>query len=110
VPDETRSGREAQLCILVTSSPGSENSRSLVKISEAALKMGHAVRIFLMYDGVYHILQEDFMALGEKGAIIVLCAYNAEEKGLAKREGVLFGSQYDLSTMVSQSDAFLAFT
>jgi sulfur relay (sulfurtransferase) complex TusBCD TusD component (DsrE family) len=99
----------ANICILLASSPGNENRYSLIKITEAALDMGHNVQIFLMSDGVYHLLSDDFMSLVDKGATIALCAHNALERGLDKRPGVLFGSQYDLSTMVAESDTFLSF-
>ncbi len=71
--------------------------------------MGHNVQIFLLSDGVYHILSEEFMSLKEKGAEITLCAHNALERGLNKRDDILFGSQYDLSTMVAKSDSFISF-
>ena len=99
----------ATLCLLVTCSPESEKSRTMIKVSEAAIRLGHKVQIFLMCDGVYHILRENFMVLVEKGVDVTLCAYNALERGMEKRDGVLFGSQYDLSSMVSQSDGFISF-
>lgn len=99
----------SKICILVTSSPESENSRTLVKITEAAINMGQQVQIFLMCDGVYHILRRDFLLMIKKGADVTLCAQNALERGLEKRQGILFGSQYDLADMVARSDSFLAF-
>ena len=100
----------SDFCILVTSSPESENSRTLAKLTEAAIEMGQRVQIFLMCDGVYHILQEDFLSLIEKGAEVTLCSQNASERGLEKKPGVLFGSQYDLAGMIAQSEGFLALT
>lgn len=101
--------KSADIGLLVTSSPESENCRTVIKITEAALRRGHRVRIFLMHDGVYHILRDDFMGLSGLGAQIILCSYNAEERKMTRREGVLFGSQYDLSEIVAQADAFMAF-
>jgi len=103
------SKKEANICILLASTPGNENRYSLIKITEAALNMGHKVKIFLISDGVYHLLSDEFMTLVDKGAEVALCAHNALERGLEKRPGVLFGSQYDLSVMVAQSDTFLSF-
>jgi len=103
------SKKKANICIVLASTPGNENRYSLIKITKAALKMGHTVQIFLMSDGVYHLLSDEFMALADKGVKIALCAHNALERGLEKRPGVLFGSQYDLSTMVAESDTFLSF-
>ena len=100
----------SMICILVTSSPESENRRTLIKISEAAISIGQQVRIFLMCDGVYHILHEDFLSLVKIGAEVTLCAQNALERRLDKKPGVNFGSQYDLAGMVARSDSFLALT
>jgi sulfur relay (sulfurtransferase) complex TusBCD TusD component (DsrE family) len=61
-----------------------------------------------MCDGVYHILRERFLSLIEKGAEVALCSENAQSRGVEKRAGILFGSQYDLSAMVARSDAFLS--
>ena len=100
----------SKICILVTCSPESENSQTLVKISEAAIRMGQGVEIFLMFDGIYHILHDHFLSLIDQGARVVLCSHNALERGLEKREGIHFGSQYDLACMVAESDSFLALT
>ncbi len=100
----------SKICILVTSSPESENSRTLAKITEAAINMGQQVQIFLMCDGVYHILHQNFLALVEKGAEATLCSHNAMERELEKRPGVHFGSQYDLAGMIAEADSFLALT
>lgn len=105
-----RPGTRKKICILVTSSPESENSRTLAKISEAAIRMGQQVEIFLMCDGIYHILNDHFSSLIDMGAKVVLCSHNALERGLEKREGIYFGSQYDLAGMVAESDSFLALT
>jgi len=61
-----------------------------------------------MYDGVYHVQHEVLHSLIEKGVEVSLCARNAQELGVEKRPGILFGSQYDLAVMVSESDAFLS--
>jgi sulfur relay (sulfurtransferase) complex TusBCD TusD component (DsrE family) len=98
------------ICVLVTTSPESEDRQTLARFTEAALGMGHKVQIFLMCDGVYHILLEDFQLLMTKGAEVTLCSHNARERGVGEQPGVLFGSQYDLAHMVSRSDAFWALT
>ena len=100
----------SRICILVSSSPQSENTRTLFKITEAAVAMGHQVQIFLMSDGVYHILYQSFSTLVEKGVEVALCAYDAMERGLDKKTGIYFGSYYDLATMVAKADGFLALT
>lgn len=107
---ELKTGAGRSICILVTSSPESENSRTMAGAAEAALRLGHKVQIFLMCDGVYHVLRKDFLTLIEKGAEVTLCAHNARERGLEKRPDILFGSQYDLACLVARSDSFLSLT
>ncbi|MEK6776964.1 MAG: DsrE family protein [bacterium] len=106
----TKEGGSRVICILVTSSPESENTRTLFKITEAAIAMGHQVQIFLMSDGVYHILCQSLSTLIAKGAEVALCTYDAMERGLDKKTGIYFGSYYDLAVMVAKADGFLALT
>lgn len=105
-----KSDSGSTICILVTSSPESENTRTLGKITEAAIGSGRRVEIFLMGDGVYHILHESFLSLAQKGAEVTLCAQNALERKVEKRPGIRFGSQYDLAGMIAESESFLALT
>lgn len=100
--------KQSKICIVVHSSPESEDSHTLHKITESAVASGHRVQIFLMNDGVYHLLRETFADLLAHGAEVTVCAHNAVERGVEERPGVQFGSQYDLSVMVAGSDAFLS--
>jgi len=101
--------KSATICILVATTPqNASNTHTLFKITESALTQGHKVEIFLISDGIYHILQENFVSLIDKGAEVTLCAHNALERNLEKRPGITFGSQYDFSVMVSRSDTFLS--
>ncbi|MDH4317847.1 MAG: DsrE family protein [Desulfobulbaceae bacterium] len=97
------------LCILLTSSPENENSHTAVKLSQAALAKDHRVKIFLMSNGVYHVLHPRFLKLIEQGVEVTLCGSNAAERGIEEREGVTFGSQYDLSVMAATADSFITF-
>lgn len=102
--------KKQKLGILLTTSPESENTFTVIKLTEAALSSERDVHIFLMCDGVYNINDRNFVSLLDKGAIITLCAHNASERLLEKREGINFGSQYDLAYIVNESDKFLSFT
>jgi sulfur relay (sulfurtransferase) complex TusBCD TusD component (DsrE family) len=104
---EKREGA-AQISFMLMGSPESGSTQSLVRLTEAALGQGHQVRIFLMCDGVYQTMLPAVNNLAAQGAEVVVCAHNAEERGVGKQEGVLFGSQFDLATMVAESDAYLA--
>ncbi|ODS31776.1 MAG: DsrE/DsrF-like family protein [Candidatus Scalindua rubra] len=98
-----------KLGILLTTSTESENTHTVIKLTEAALNEGVEVHIFLMCDGVYHLNHERFVELAKQGARIVVCAHNAIERKEDKKDFVLWGSQYDLACMVKECDRFLAF-
>lgn len=102
--------KKQKLGILLTTSPESENTFTVIKLAEAVVAMGKEVRIFLMCDGVYNINNPDFTSLLDKGVAITLCAHNASERHVEKKEGINFGSQYDLAYIVNESDRFLSFT
>jgi len=98
-----------KLGILLTTSPESENTNTVIEISKAAREEGHDVSIFLMYDGVYNVNLKEFVALVDKGVDITICAFNAEQRKVAKVDGILFGSQYDHACIASDVDRFLSF-
>ncbi len=105
--------------ILLTTSPESQNSYTVVQLARAALNQGHQVSLFVMDDGVFNLKANpknlwsaEFSALIQAGAQITLCASNAESRGLEKGElidGVVFGSQYDHAMILKESDRFLVF-
>ena len=98
-----------KLGILLTTSPENENTNTVIEISKAARDCGHDVSIFLMYDGVYNVNKKEFAELAGKGIEIAICAFNAEQRKVAKVDGILFGSQYDHACIASDVDRFISF-
>jgi sulfur relay (sulfurtransferase) complex TusBCD TusD component (DsrE family) len=102
--------------ILLLTSPENENTEVVAKLSSSAKKKCD-VEIFLMDDGVYNVKKdtkagERFSELISEGISVSLCAHTAEERGLEKRdciEKVGFAGQYELATLVNESDRFLVF-
>lgn len=97
----------AKLGIMLTTGVEAENTRTVQKLAEAALRQGHEVAIFLMDDGVFSI--PALQGLAAQGTNLAICAYNAEQRGVGKVEGVLWGSQYDWAHIVHDSDRVLTF-
>lgn len=95
--------------MMLTTSPESENTHTVIRLAEAALRQGVEVHIYLMADGVYNIHIRELMALAEKGVQLALCERNAALRQAGRKEGILYGSQYDLAQMVQDVDRFLAF-
>ena len=98
-----------KLGILLTTSPENENTNTVIEISKAAKDCGHDVSIFLMYDGVYNVNKKEFAELLDKGVEIAICAFNAEQRHVAKVDGILFGSQYDHACIAGSVDRFISF-
>lgn len=98
-----------KLGILLTSSPESEDVRSVIKISEAALRKNIEVEIFVMADGVYNLKFENFLKLASKGVRIVVCAHNAIERGINRVDEVVWGSQWDLAQLAHSAERFISF-
>lgn len=98
-----------KLGILLTTSPESENTHTVVRLAEAALKAGIAVEMFLMCDGVYHLEDSRLADLSARGVRVVVCAHNAVERKVERKDFVHWGSQYDLASLVKDSDRFLSF-
>jgi sulfur relay (sulfurtransferase) complex TusBCD TusD component (DsrE family) len=109
-----------QIGILLTSSSDHENSYLVGKLSEAWLKQGHQVEVFLMGEGVYngravHSPKRPHNALPSLiglGAKVSLCGVTAEARGIGEGDlypGVEVASQYELSKIVDRADRFLTF-
>jgi len=98
------------LGFLLTTSPESENTHTVINLAEAALARGVEVQIFLMCDGVHNAFEPRFEGLVEKGARIVLCTHSLGERHRPKLEGpIVCGSQYDHAQLVHGVDRYLAF-
>lgn len=101
-----------RLGVLLTTSPELEDGHTVRRIVEAARRQGVAVDIFLMCDGVYHLLDRGFLALAGEGVRIRCCSKNATERGLEAVEdlpGVEWGSQYDLAHISEECDRVISF-
>jgi len=109
-----------QIGILLTSSTDHENSFLVGKLTEAWLKQGHQVDLFLMGEGVYNGMQvrspkrpytmmPTLLGLGAK---VSLCGVTAEARGVLEAglyPGIEVASQYELSKIVDRADRFLTF-
>ncbi|MFZ5861280.1 MAG: DsrE/DsrF/TusD sulfur relay family protein [Nitrospirota bacterium] len=106
--------------LLLTSSDDYEDGYLVAKLSEAWLKEGHEVELFLMGDGVYHAqafsspkrAYTAFPTVMSMGAKVSVCGVTAEARGLSEADlypGTEIASQYELSRIVDRADRFLAF-
>ncbi|MBI3328906.1 MAG: DsrE family protein [Nitrospinae bacterium] len=99
-----------KLGVLLTTSPESENTHTVIKLAEAAIARGSEVDIFIMCDGVHNAFDTRFEGLVAQGVRIVLCSHNLSERQRPKIEGaIVCGSQYDHAQLVHNADRYLAF-
>lgn len=96
-----------RLGIQLTSGIESEDVYTVGQLALAAMEEGHQVSLFLMDDGVLAL--DSLKDLTARGVHISLCSHSANERGVAKVEGVLFGSQWDWAQTVHDSDRVLSF-
>ena len=112
----------------MTSPYSFQNSDTVIKLANAALKAGHQITgIYLYTDGVYNILKDIkpsddrdrnipllFKELVDKGVPVVACPICAEYRGTIGKEKIIEGSNFDglgaLSEFVEDSDRILIFT
>lgn len=118
-----------KIAFLLMSSPYSfQNSDTVIKLAEAAIRKGHEVTgIYLYTDGVYNVVKDIepsddrdrnipslFKQLIEKGVPVVACPICAEYRGTMGQEKIIEGSKFDglgaLSEYVEDSDRILIFS
>lgn len=96
-----------RLAILLTSGFESQDKHTAYRVAEAALARGHQVELFLMEQGVY---SAPYLAgLSSRGASVVWCSHNAQQRGLPEVPGVREGSQFDWAAMVAAGDRVVSF-
>ncbi len=105
--------------ILMSTGPEHQNAHTVSALSEAFLAASHPVHLFLMDDGVYHVVKKNKIGiatqleglLSEQMAISI-CTQSAEKRGISEAEtlsGASWFSQHALAKIVADSDRFLTF-
>ncbi|MFN3739707.1 MAG: DsrE family protein [Thermodesulfovibrionales bacterium] len=82
------------------------NLKHILGITEAALRKGHEVSIFVMDDGVRLLRDERFTALCKKVSMS-FCDHSTHVLNVSKEgipEDIICGSQYNNAVMVHDSD------
>lgn len=117
---ESTERRGLAVGFLMTTSPEHQNSYTVFRLIEALLAAGHQVSLFLMDDGIYHIVRIELPnspaarleKLIKEGLSVSLCTQSAEGRGIFEADvlpGIGWLSQHELARIVARSDRFLAF-
>jgi len=106
--------------ILMTTSPEHQNGQTVCALTEAFLAASHQVRLFLMDDGIYHIVKNNEIGAAEKlrsllsaQMTVSICSQSAQKRGIAEADtlhGAGWFSQHELAHIVADTDRFLSFT
>jgi tRNA 2-thiouridine synthesizing protein D len=114
--------------VLMTTPYSFQNSDTVIKLANAALKAGHTITgIYLYTDGVYNVVKDIqpsddrdrniaflFQELAEKGIPIVSCPLCAQYRGIYEQKKIIDKSTFDglgaLSEFVEEADRILIFT
>ncbi len=103
----------------MTTSPEHQNGHTVCTLAAAFLSAGDQVALFLMDDGVYHIVKKHKLGISEKlknllaGQMTVsVCSQSLEKRGVSEESciaGVDWASQHELARILAGSDRFLSF-
>lgn len=103
------SDEKKKLGILLFSGPQNQDVGTAVSLANAALKRGIEVEIFMMYEAVLNSVNERLKKLCADGAKVTLCNHNVDELKAHKDDVFNYGSQFDHSYFVNESDRYIAF-
>lgn len=105
--------------ILMSTGPEHQNGHTVFALTEAFLATSHEVHLFLMDDGIFHIVKKNKIGivaklenLLSKQMHVSICTQSAEKRGISESEtlsGVQWLSQHTLAKIVADSDRFLSF-
>lgn len=97
------------LGILLSTGPANVNLSTAVNLSDAALKAGIEVYLYLIDEGVLAVDDPRFQSLRNSGLKLFACAYAAQQHGVARNEEkATYCGLVLLSNIVSTCDRFVA--
>ncbi len=105
----------------MTTGPEHQNGQTVCAFAAAFLAAMHEVSLFLMDDGIYHVVKKHQMGAAAQLETLLLktdrmavsiCTQSTEKRGVSETEAlsrVNWASQHELAKIVSTSDRFLFF-
>jgi sulfur relay (sulfurtransferase) complex TusBCD TusD component (DsrE family) len=101
--------KKRALGILLSTGPANPNLSTAIGLSDAALKAGADVYLYLIDEGVLAVDDPLFQPLRESGLKMFACAYGAQQHGVPrKEEKATYCGLVVLSNIVSSCDRFVA--
>lgn len=89
------------------------HAKKIIELTQAAVKKGHSVNIFMTDDGIYLVKNSAVAGLRKLDNVeMSLCNYSAQGRNLATEEvpeGITNGTQYQNSLIHNECDKVLFF-
>ena len=101
--------KKQSLGLLLSTGPESPNLETAVSLSDAALKTGKDVYLYLIDEGVLTVDEPRFQGLRDAGLKLFACAYGAQQRGVPRKDDkATYCGLVVLSNIVSACDRFIA--
>jgi sulfur relay (sulfurtransferase) complex TusBCD TusD component (DsrE family) len=105
--------RAQKLGLLLSTAPTNKNIDTVVQLSEAALRQGIEVYLYLIDEGVKGFTDARFGRLLDGGVKMSVCAYGCQQHGVSTQHvdsRASLSGLVVLSGIIDACDRFLAFT
>jgi len=101
--------KKRSLGILLSTGPENANLSTALGLSDAALRTGADVYLYLIDEGVLAVDDPRFQPLRDSGLKLFACAYGAQQRGVPRKdEKATYCGLVVLSNIVSTCDRFVA--
>src|SRR2546426_8376740 len=101
--------KKQSLGLLLSTGPHNSNLHTAIGLSEAALRAGKDVFLYLIDEGVLAVDDPRFQSLRDSGLKLFACAYGAQQHGVPRRDNkATYCGLVVLSNIVSSCDRFVA--
>lgn len=98
-----------KLGILLFNGPDSLDVKTAEGLASAALGKGIEVEVFMMHKAVLNSEFKPLEKLCDQGAKITVCTHNADQFKAKRHSKFTYGSQFEHSYIIGDSDRYLAF-
>lgn len=98
-----------KLGILLFNGPDSRDVNTAEGLASAALRKGIEVEVFMMHEAVLNSELKQLEELSGKGAKITVCTHNADQFKAKRCSKFTYGSQFEHSYIIGDSDRYLVF-
>lgn len=97
-----------KLGVLLSTAPDHPNLDTCLKLSEAALRAGVDLYLYLIDDGVRAIDDERILALSRRGTKLFVCAYGCQRRGLPITDKATYCGLVVLTDLINGCERFVA--